>query len=83
MINMDIIKSILSSYSITESIFIEEKDFNSIVICSMKDSIPLSRWINLENVLKEYTQKNISILHLYQAKKHLGEKYLSKGVVVK
>lgn len=83
MINMEIIKSILSSYSIDEFIFIEEKDFDAIIISSMKYSLPLERWINLENVLKEYIEKNISILPLSQAKKYLGEKYLAKGVIVK
>ncbi len=83
MINMAIIKSILSSHSITEAIFIEEKEFNSIIICSMKESLPLNRWNNLESILKEYTEKDVAILHLSQAKKYLGEKQLSKGVIIK
>ena len=83
MINIGIIKSILSNYSISEFIFLEEKDFDSIIICSMKESIPLERWNNLENILKEYLQKEISILPLSQAKKTLSDNQLNKGVWIK
>ena len=82
MINKDIVKSIFNNYSIDKVIFIEEKTFECFVICSMKENISYDRWCNLENVLKEYRNKDISLLPLEQAINSLGKDYLSKGVVI-
>lgn len=83
MIDKKVIKSIFSNYSISEVIFIKENSFCSFIICSMKESISLDRWDNLENILKEYTSMDISLTPLEQALKYLSKEYLSKGVIIK
>ena len=82
MINKDIIKSIFSNYEIDKVILVEEKDFFSFFIYSMKKSIPLERWNNLENILKEILHKEITLLPYNQALKVLGNEYFNKGVVI-
>ena len=82
MINKKIIKEIFSNYSINKVIFIEEKSFNSFIIVSMNESISLTRWENLENILKEYLNKDVTLLPLSQALKALGENHLRKGEII-
>ncbi len=83
MIDEKIIKAIFSNYSIDEVIFIKESSFCSFIICSMNENISLDRWNNLENILKEYTSNEVSLLSLEQALKYLGNEYISKGVIIK
>ena len=82
MINKDIIKSIFSNYSIDKIIFINEEEFCSFIICSMNDNLSLERWENLENILKDYVNKEVSLLPLVQACNQLGKDYLKKGVII-
>ena len=82
MINKDIIKSIFVNYHISKIIMIEEKDFYAFVIEKMSESIALDRWEQLENVLKDYTKKEISLIPYKQAYNQLGKKYLDKGVII-
>lgn len=83
MIDRKIIKSIFSNYSVNEIIFIEESTFYTFIMCSMSKNISLDRWDNLENILKEYTSKDVCLIPIEQAKKHLGKEYISKGVIIK
>ena len=82
MINLEIIKSILTNHSINKAIFVEEKDFNCYIICEMKEYLPLDRWNHLEIILKDYTKKNVSLLPYNQALNNLGESYIKKGVTI-
>ena len=82
MINKSIIKSIFSNYHISKIIMIEEKNFYAFVIGKMNESISLDRWEQLENVLKDYTNKEISLIPYNQAYNQLGKKYLDKGVII-
>ena len=83
MINKDIIKSIFINYHISKIIImIEENDFYAFVIGKMNESISLDRWEQLENVLKDYTNKEISLIPYNQAYNQLGKKYLDKGVII-
>jgi hypothetical protein len=82
MINTEVIRDIFHAYSIKKVIFIEEESFNTFIICSMQEILPIERWNNLENVLSEYTNKKINLFPLLQANKYLDEEYINKGVII-
>ena len=82
MMNKSIMKSIFSNYHISKIIMIEEKNFYAFIIEKMNESISLDRWEQLENVLKDYTKKEISLIPYMQAYNQLGKKYLDKGVII-
>lgn len=82
MLDKGLIKSIFNCYSIKKVIYIKQKDFISFIICSMQENISIEKWNNLENVLKETFNSEISLLPLSQALKILTRTQLDKGVVI-
>lgn len=82
MINTNIIKSMFKNYHMNKVIMIEEKDFYAFIIGSMPESISIDRWEQLENILKDYTKKDVSLIPYKQACNQLGKKYLDKGVII-
>ena len=82
MINTAIIKSMFKNYHINKIIMIEEKDFYAFIIGPMNKSISIERWEHLENILKDYTKKDVSLIPYKQAYNQLGKKYLEKGVSI-
>ena len=82
MINKTILKTILNSHSIEKCIYIQEENFDSFIICSMKDNLSFSRWNHLEVILSDYTKKEVALLPLSQAEKLFKKDYFKKGVVI-
>lgn len=80
MINKNILNSVFDTYGINKVTLIEENNEYIFLISNMPSNINLDRWEYLENILKDITQKNVSILALNYAKKYIN---LEKGLVIK
>lgn len=82
MLNNAFIKSILNTYGIEKASIVETHSSLDFIIYDMEHSISLERWELMENALKDSTDKKINLLTYNQAIKHLGESYVSKGLVI-
>ena len=82
MIDTNLLKSIFDNHSIDKVILVDNNECLNFIINSMEENLELSRWENLENILKHVTKKEILLLSYPQAKQYLGQEYLNKGVII-
>lgn len=80
MINTTILSSIFQSHNIDCVSYLKNEDDYIFLIQKMDSSLSLERWIHLENVLKDVTKSDISILSYDYAKKYID---ISKAMVIK
>ena len=80
MINKTLLKQVFDKYEIGKVTLVESANYNIFLIDDMPSSIPLDRWEYLEHILEDIVQKQITILPLNYAKKHIK---INEGVVIK
>ena len=80
MINTNILSSVFKNYHFEKVQMIENSNLCVFLVSNMLTSISLERWEYLENILADITQKDVAIMPLDYAKKHLN---LKEGVVIK
>ena len=80
MIDNSVLSSVFDSYKIQNIVMVEQEGTYNFLISNMPTSISLDRWEYLENILRDITKKEIVIMPMSYAKKHLN---LEEGVVIK
>lgn len=82
MLDKDLIYSICQIYGVNKVGIKENKDSLDLIIFEMNNSISLEKWNYFENILRELTNKDICIMDVVQVRKHFGNEYLEKGLVI-
>ena len=78
--NTKFLASVFEKHNISSVYYLEDKNYPVFLIKEMDSSIPLERWTHLENVLKDATNSEVSILSYDYAKNHID---VSKAMVIK
>lgn len=80
MINTNLLVSIFEAHKVDSVYYLKDNEDFIFLIKKMDSSIPLERWEHLENVLKDVTKTNVSILSYDYAKMYIDT---SKAMVIK
>ena len=80
--NKNILISVFKTYGINKVYLNKKSNTYNFIISAMEKSISLDRWNYLETVLKDITNKNVTLLPYEQALQHFGDNYINESLVI-